>query len=329
MPLTPGSNVSDTIRELHTGNTYKRTLAKFGKGDANRQAVAIALSNARKGRADGGVVGYDMGGGVSPQLMAAMATMSNQGGLPNQFKPGLNAPMGVAPSMPMPNAQMGPMQPSMVPPTGMAQPPSPGMMTTPTNPMSRPLMARGGVPERASGGFSMQKGPNLNPSWETKQEARGMLHTGPVMSSVPGRTDRHNLMVPGSSYVLPSQHVASLGQGNTMAGFASLNRMFGPGGPYGAPSMRMAHGAGAPRPPKAIGMMHNGGYSEGGPRGDGVGKPTPVVLSGGEFVVDPESVRRVGKGNIKNGHAILDRWVMATRKKEIETQKRLPPPAKK
>lgn len=51
MPLKSGSSkdtVSENIRELHTGQTYAHTAAKFGKAAADRQAVAIALSNARK-----------------------------------------------------------------------------------------------------------------------------------------------------------------------------------------------------------------------------------------------------------------------------------------
>lgn len=51
MPLKPGSGsetVSDNIRELHGGKTYAHTRRKFGAGRANKQAVAIALSNARK-----------------------------------------------------------------------------------------------------------------------------------------------------------------------------------------------------------------------------------------------------------------------------------------
>jgi len=57
MPLKPGSSsetVGENIRELHTGDTYAHTSEKFGKERANKQAVAIALSEARKHRASGG-----------------------------------------------------------------------------------------------------------------------------------------------------------------------------------------------------------------------------------------------------------------------------------
>lgn len=60
MPLLPGSSqkvISQNIREFHGGDTYARTKAKFGKDKANKQAVAVAMNEARKmRRADGGGV---------------------------------------------------------------------------------------------------------------------------------------------------------------------------------------------------------------------------------------------------------------------------------
>ncbi|MDD4892396.1 MAG: hypothetical protein PHH73_00155 [Candidatus Rickettsiella isopodorum] len=45
MPLLKGrKNVGKNISELHTGKTYARTEAKFGKEKANKQSIAIALS---------------------------------------------------------------------------------------------------------------------------------------------------------------------------------------------------------------------------------------------------------------------------------------------
>jgi len=52
MPLSKGKNkkvISKNIAELHTGKTFKATASKFGKDKANKQAVAIAMSNSRKG----------------------------------------------------------------------------------------------------------------------------------------------------------------------------------------------------------------------------------------------------------------------------------------
>ena len=51
MPLKPGKSkatIAENIREFHTGKTYAKTAAKHGKGTANKQAVAVALSEARK-----------------------------------------------------------------------------------------------------------------------------------------------------------------------------------------------------------------------------------------------------------------------------------------
>jgi hypothetical protein len=53
MPLKRGSSsktISSNIKEFHTGKTYAATSAKFGKARANKQAVAVALSEARKSR---------------------------------------------------------------------------------------------------------------------------------------------------------------------------------------------------------------------------------------------------------------------------------------
>ncbi len=53
MPLKKGSSnktVSANIRELHKGKTYAHTAGKFGTADANKQAVAIALDKAGKGK---------------------------------------------------------------------------------------------------------------------------------------------------------------------------------------------------------------------------------------------------------------------------------------
>jgi hypothetical protein len=53
MPLIKGASrqvIQKNIEELHGGNTYARTEEKFGKDKANKQAVAIAFSQARKSK---------------------------------------------------------------------------------------------------------------------------------------------------------------------------------------------------------------------------------------------------------------------------------------
>jgi hypothetical protein len=51
MPLHKGTSkktVSKNIYEFHTGKTYSKTAKKFGKKTADKQAVAVALSEKRK-----------------------------------------------------------------------------------------------------------------------------------------------------------------------------------------------------------------------------------------------------------------------------------------
>lgn len=53
MPLKKGSSkktISSNIKEFHTGKTYAKTAAKFGKKKADKQAVAVAMSEARRSK---------------------------------------------------------------------------------------------------------------------------------------------------------------------------------------------------------------------------------------------------------------------------------------
>jgi hypothetical protein len=51
MPGLKGAkNVGHNIREAHKGKTYARTKAKFGKKKADKQAIAIAESEAGTAR---------------------------------------------------------------------------------------------------------------------------------------------------------------------------------------------------------------------------------------------------------------------------------------
>ena len=171
--------------------------------------------------------------------------------------------------------------------------------------------------------------PPAPASWQVRQEAKG-LHTGPLLGPGPGRSDTRFTKVASGSYILPASTISSMGHGNSVAGLALAHKMFS--GPYGTGAVKMPHGSGAPKPPSPpkqpkIGLA-DGGYSEGGGRGHGDHVPVDVALSDGEFAVHPrEIIRRWG--SLKNGHTILDAFVMANRKKEIETLKKLPPPAKK
>jgi hypothetical protein len=171
-------------------------------------------------------------------------------------------------------------------------------------------------------------GSPLSMPYFAKQEARSLGHVGPVIGSSLGRGDSKSISVPGGSYVLPASHVSALGQGNTLAGHAVINSMFGGGtGPGGASIMRGGHGMGPPRPPRAGGM----GFAKGGaPKKGGT---VPIYISDGEHVLSPEEVEAVdrffgGPGDIEHGHKTLDAWVKYEREKHVKTLKKLPGPAK-
>ena len=139
------------------------------------------------------------------------------------------------------------------------------------------------------------------------------IHEGPIHSSVAGRTDHLPVHVPNSSYVLPADLVSGMGEGNTMAGFAHLRRMFG-GTPYG----------GGSAPYNQESSLPYGAHMAKGGKTPGV----PIVAAGGEHVLTPEQVKGIGDGDIARGHRVLDKWVVKMRQELIKTLKKLPPPRK-
>lgn len=166
--------------------------------------------------------------------------------------------------------------------------------------------------------------------WFVRSEARNMVHSGPVLSSVGGRTDHHPVSVPSGSYVFPSSHVSSLGQDNTLSGVNVLSRMFKMGPYSSGPSAPIAHGR-LPGPPR---IAHAAGGDSGGSRGrDHIGQPTPVAIAGGEFVVPPDKILQWMSDNgmkpdLKLAHEAFDKWVISRRKEHVKTLKSLPPPVK-
>lgn len=188
-----------------------------------------------------------------------------------------------------------------------------------------------------------------NPPWYARQEERGENygggygHYGLIATGVPGRTDRHALDVPAGSYVLPADVVSGVGEGNTMAGAAVIDRMLH-SAPYGITPPRAGGRSRLPRPP---GVYHMSGppMAEGGSApSEGTAKgQVPIIVAGGEFIVPPDYVAyhpKLGaldpndkseKGYQKaltRGHDILDAWVKHARDQHIKTLKRLPGPAK-
>ena len=138
------------------------------------------------------------------------------------------------------------------------------------------------------------------------------LHTGPIHSSVAGRTDHLPMHVPSGAYVLPADIVSALGEGNTMAGFKIAKNMFSqPSRTEGTPYAESGLPYGVPEPHKA-----HGGAASG----------VPIVAAGGEHVIHPDDVRWLGNGSLDDGHRILDEFVKQFRLSTVKTLSKLPGP---
>lgn len=140
---------------------------------------------------------------------------------------------------------------------------------------------------------------------------------GFVNSSVPGRTDRIPTSVVADSYVIPADIISGLGQGNSLAG-SHIMDMILKTGPYGT-NLSQAHGrANFPQAPRAEQPYATGGKTH----------KAPVVIAGGEYIVHPVDVMRVGEGSMTRGHERLDAFVKKMRAHHIKTLKNLAPPKK-
>lgn len=121
-------------------------------------------------------------------------------------------------------------------------------------------------------------------------EINDKIHVGPIHSNVAGRTDHLPINVPSGAYVIPADIISAMGEGNTMAGFKVANRVFG--------------------------EQQNSPEDE----------PVEIVAAGGEYVISPENVSRIGGGDIDAGHTNLDDFVKGYRAKTIQTLSKLPGP---
>jgi hypothetical protein len=305
MPLEHSSSPAAFKRNV---STLMGEVGKSPHVQSQKQALAIAFATQRRGHADGGVADVPL---PTPDprtqdfVVNAIHDYSDKVGRPIEGLTGsdimkLQKQIGVT--------------------------------------SGRPARADGGVAGYAFGGS-----PYTN--WQQRQEVRNMMRPGPILSSVAGRTDHISTSLPSSSHVLPADHISALGQGNTLHGFAVANSLFGASGPYGSgPTMRIGRSGGAPKPPPLPKFGLGGSADEGGAReGHEIGTPVPCNVAGGEFLVGPESVLKMGQKmaadlGMKNvpvkklldlGHAAIDRWILATRKRHISTLKGLPPPAKR
>lgn len=165
--------------------------------------------------------------------------------------------------------------------------------------------------------------------WYARSEERQMVQPeGLIRSAGAGRTDIHPINVPSGSYVLPADVVSGLGEGSSLAGSSVVDKMMH-SNPYGIEGGGGRRGGmGIPRPPAPYNapqeaVMESRGGSPKGKNGDGV----PIVIAGGEFLVHPQTIIQKF-GSLKKGHQVLDKFVIAVRKKTIDDMKKLKGPKK-
>lgn len=189
--------------------------------------------------------------------------------------------------------------------------------------MSREHKATGG--ETTVGAAGAPEAPHAPHAPEAPK-----MHVGPIHSAVAGRTDHLPMHVPSGSYVIPADIISAMGEGNTIAGFKHMRRMFG-GQPYGQGAQPYGHEGGpygkASAPyDQAAGpygeSLQGGEHHAAGGRTQGV----PIVAAGGEYVLSPHQVRQVGEGDLDLGHRVLDEFVKRKRAETVDTLKKLPGP---
>lgn len=148
------------------------------------------------------------------------------------------------------------------------------------------------------------------------------VHIGPIHSPVAGRTDHLPVHVPSGSYVIPADIISAMGEGNTMAGFKVAEKIFKAAPEQsGMPGMSMGELGGMPGL-KALPEMPEKRAAGGKTYNDLV----PVIVAGGEYVIPPEDVERIGKGDMDKGHSELDRFVKGMRTRLVQTLRGLPGP---
>ena len=155
---------------------------------------------------------------------------------------------------------------------------------------------------------------NAQHAVRSEGQPKGLIH-----SSVPGRTDRIPLNVAPHSYVIPSDVVSGIGQGNTMAGAKLLHQAL-PN--IGAANMKHFKST-IPRPPMA--GLAAGGPANGDQPQDG---SVPIMTAGGEFVVSPLQAYLIGFGDFDAGHKKLDDMVVSVRKQVANNMLNLPGPSR-
>lgn len=179
--------------------------------------------------------------------------------------------------------------------------------------MDAPGMKSGGIAHFANGGMTF----GMESPYFMRQEENNHPGVGFLNSPVPGRTDRLPVAVAADSYVIPADVMSGLGQGNSLAGARILNEALKTG-PWGTSIPNARGHSDAPKPPRPPEYDATGGHVH----------KMQIMVAGGEYTVPPEVVTRLGGGDTKKGHRILDEMVRRVRAHTVKTIKKLPDPKK-
>lgn len=189
----------------------------------------------------------------------------------------------------------------------------------------------GQVAKRATVNYALSLGRR-----PPKFEAGGAV-AGPLHGFEGGRTDTLPIKVPPGSYVVPADVVSGLpgAQGSSLAGHNALDKLLkslplSPDeAPYGATSPKLARGHTIPGEAReqhhlthGLPVIKRGGGVHPAHKDD----PVDILAAGGEHVIPPHLVKRIGMGDLDRGHAILDKFVLWARKKNIDDLRKLPGP---
>jgi hypothetical protein len=139
----------------------------------------------------------------------------------------------------------------------------------------------------------------LDVARRAKRAKGGKVHTGPIIGDTGGRADKRPMHVPDGAYILTADHCSAMGEGNTLAGFKALAKMF--------PKSAAAHEKDEPAKRAAGGKV-------------------PIYAADGEFAIHPDDIKDRW-GDLDKGHRILDHWQTSERQNHIDTLKNLDPPA--
>lgn len=156
-----------------------------------------------------------------------------------------------------------------------------------------------------------------SPWFERKESQVQAYHPGGLYNtSGGGRTDNIANLVPAGAYVIPADVVSGLGEGNTRAGAAVMDKMFHTM-PYGVIPPKNSHGSGVGIPPAPHQFKE---LAKGGKAGH-----IPIITAGGEFLISPKAIVKKF-GSLERGHKVLDEFVKHIRQKTISEMKNLKGP---